>query len=114
MSLATLTTYGKTLVSAGFEVWLTPTGYRDGGYLTYRAPSGHWGTLQHSDFEGWRHLMPLKPSREFGSHMFLDTIIDPFTVDAAKECAQAVNQNSIVGWQANARIAYLSPSAITL
>ena len=107
-----LVTYGNELAAAGFEVWLNP--YGRSGYLTYRAPNGCWGTLQESEFDGWQHLMPLKPSRENGSHMHLDTELDPWTVEAAVECAQTVNHNDVVGWQGNARTAYLSPKSVLL
>lgn len=95
--------YAKTLVAAGFKVWLTPTNYRDGGFLTYQDPeNGCWGTFQESEFEGWDHHMPIKPSRENGSSMWhLPEDEDRWTVDAAKQCAQPTNYNSLVGTQSN-------------
>ena len=95
-----LASYGNELVNAGFEVWLHKFGE---GYLTYRDPAtGNRGSLQYSLMEGWQHYMPLVPSREFGSSMFLDTDTDPFTVAAAQECARLTNRNSVVGTQRNA------------
>lgn len=113
-----LTEYGNELVAAGFQVWLTRTPFwHPGGYLQYRDPeTGHCGSLQYSDHEGYQHLMPLVPSREYGSSMHLDTATDPFTVEAARECAQPFNYNYAVG----ARLAnagdrtWRSPSAIAL
>lgn len=105
MSIETLTQYGKELLAAGFEVWLTKTNYRDGGYLQYRDPAtGAAGSLQYSDsLPGWQHLMPLVPSREYGSFMYLDTETFPFSVAAAQECAQLTNYNAVVGVQRNAQ-----------
>lgn len=103
MSIEILTSYGNELVAAGFEVWLTKGYFRSGGYLQYRDPAtGAQGSLQYSDHEGWQHLMPIVPSRENGSSMFLETQTDPFTVDAARECARPTNRNNVVGTQRNA------------
>jgi len=95
---AALESYARELIAAGFEVWLAPDA--GSGYLTY-ARDGLWGTLQCSEFEGWDHLMPLVPSREFGSSMHLDPEPDTFTVKAAERCASATNYNAIVGTQRN-------------
>jgi hypothetical protein len=104
MSIEVLTAYGQELVAAGFEVWLTKTGDRHGGYLQYRDPAtGCCGSLQHIDHEGWQHLMPIIPSRENGSSMFISKPLWPFTVEAARQCAQPSNRNDVVGQQANAR-----------
>lgn len=105
MSIEILTQYGKELVAAGFEVWLTKTNFRDEGYLQYRNPlTGAAGSLQYSDsLPGWQHLMPIVPSREYGSAMHLDTDLNPFTVEAAQECAQLTNRNAVVGTQRNAQ-----------
>jgi hypothetical protein len=100
MTTEQLTEYGQELVAAGFEVWFTQTW--GGGYLQYRDPAtGACGSLQHGS-EGWQHLMPIPPSREFGSSMHLDKPSPPFTVEAAKECARPFNRNGIVGRQPNA------------
>ena len=108
-----LTTYARTLADAGFEVWRTP-GHM-GGYLTYRDPATNlWGTFQYSDSEGWQHLMPLKPSVEYGSHMHLQNPGAPFTVLAARQCASPTNYNEVIGWHGNARTAWLSPTAILI
>lgn len=110
-NLTALTGYAQTLVAAGLEVWLTEVNYSTGGWLTYRDPAtDSWGTLQHSDHDGWQHLMPIKPSPHNGSSMHLDTPTDPFTVEAARECARPTNRNRVIGTQAN-HPAYLSPSA---
>lgn len=97
-----LTEYGQRLVTAGFRVWLTPTGFRDGGFLTYER-DGCYGHLQHSQFEGWQHDMPLVPSREFGSAMFIgEPVEDVWSVEAAEQVARPSNGNNVVGIQRNA------------
>jgi hypothetical protein len=99
--LTMLTSYGNELVTAGFEVWLHKFGE---GYLTYRDPvTGAQGSLQYSLMEGWQHLMPIVPSQKNGSSMFLETQTDPFTVEAARECARLTNYNGVVGIQYNAK-----------
>jgi len=109
--------YADELVAAGFEVWRTRRGANDAGWLTYRNPAnGCWGTLQGGS-DGWEHLMPIRPSRENGSSMFVQDRrhplrrLDPFTVEAAIQCARPSNWNEVVGRQENAP-AYLSPSAV--
>lgn len=122
-----LAVYGRTLVAAGFDVWLTPTGYRHGGYLTYRdRATGYVGTFQHSDHDGWSHSMPLVPSREHGSSMWLDGAPDdPWTVDAARHTAREYGYNPLVGRQRNVaavtepgkpggRGAYIGDNAVAL
>jgi hypothetical protein len=108
--------YGQELVAAGFEVWFTRTNYREGGYLQYRNPeTGCCGSLEHSDHEGWLHLMPIVPSREYGSSMHIGEPLPVWTVEAARQCAQPFNRNDVVGRQANARDkTWRSTSAIAL
>jgi len=114
MSIEILTSYGQELATHGYQVWLTRTG-QHGGYLQYKdLTTGDWGSLQYGH-EGWQHLMPLVPSREFGSSMHLDTTTNPFTLKAARECARPFNTNKVVGRQANAKgKTWRSTSAIQL
>jgi hypothetical protein len=92
--------YGARLKAAGFRVWVTPT--PRGGYLTYER-DGYYGHLQASDFEGWRHDMPLVPSREYGSSMFIgEPVEDVWSVAAAEQAARATNHNDVVGTRPNA------------
>ena len=106
--------YAKTLADAGFEVWHTPASFAGSGYLTYRNRENDcWGTFQYSLYDGWQHLMPIKPSRENGSSMFLDKPLDPWTVEAAKQCAQPTNYNRLVGTQRNHHN-FLSPKAVAI
>lgn len=98
-SSAELESYGRELVAAGFRVWLTKF---INGYLTYEK-DGHYGTFQYSDYEGWQHTMPIIPSREFGSSMFIgDAIENVWSVEAAEQTARETNHNYIVGNQKNA------------
>lgn len=116
MTINQLEAYGQELVAAGFEVWLTRTTSRGGGYLQYRDPAtGCTGSLQESFTEGWQHLMPLIPSREYGSSMHIGNPLPPFTVEAARQCAQPFNWNDVIGRRPNARDKqWRSASAIAL
>jgi hypothetical protein len=96
-----LTAYAAKLAAAGFRVWLTPMAGRSGGFLTYER-GGFYGHLQLSEWDGWQHDMPIVPSREFGSSMFIEQPLDPWTVEAAEQAAQEWNTNSAVGRQRNA------------
>lgn len=119
MSIEQLTSYGDELVAAGFEVWLTKTGSLGRGwcYLQYRDPqTGCTGSLQYSDHDGWQHLMPIVPSRKYGSSMYIENPADPFTIEAARQCASPTNHNRAVGLTlANAKDRqWHSPDAIAL
>lgn len=106
--------YAKTLADAGFEVWHTPASFAGSGYLTYHNPENDcWGTFQYSLYDGWQHLMPIKPSRENGSSMFIGNPEDPWTLLAALQCARPYNKNDLVGIQANHK-AWLSPKAVAI
>lgn len=110
MSIELLTEYGKKLVNAGFRVWVTPFSH---GYLTYEM-NGFYGHLQYSEFDGWRHDMPLIPSREFGSAMFID-VEDIWSVEAALKVCRELNTNHVVGRQRNAKNkTWFSPTSYPL
>lgn len=121
-----LLAYGADLVAAGFEVWHTASGFRAAGYLQYRDPATDcWGSLQYSLSEmHWQHLMPMVPSKEFGSSMFIQVkpargsrpqTLDPWTVEAARLCARETNWNEVVGTQPNAKDkTWRSPAAVRL
>jgi hypothetical protein len=109
-----LETYGRELAAAGFRVWLSRSGTRDAGYLTYER-GGNYGHLQRSDFEGWAHSMPLVPSREYGSGMFIGDPLPVWTVAAAQQTARATNRNDVVGTRRNAGArTWLNPAAVAL
>lgn len=113
--LARLLTYGRELVAAGFRVWHSPSGGRGAGYLTY-ARNGLYGHLQRSDFEGWSHDMPIRPSREHGSSMFIQNPLPVWTVAAAEQAASPTNRNKVVGPHANAGEAHTwhNPGSVEL
>ena len=98
--------YGLRLVDAGFEVWMSDYGRT--GYLVYRNTDNEcWGTFQPSEHSGWEHSMPIEPSREHGSSMWVEDIEpDQWTIEAARKCAQRSNYNPIVGRHHNVRDKY--------
>lgn len=64
--------YAATLIDAGFTVSIPePRKRYDGTPLPqrwfYYERDGFAGTVERTDFEGYRHSMPIKPSREYGS-----------------------------------------------
>lgn len=93
--------YGAELVAAGFQVWFVPM-YPEHGFLEYRSPEGWWGLLQEDYWGTVEHSMPIVPSRENGSSMFIEEPLDVWTVEAARQCARPMQRNSVVGLQKNA------------
>lgn len=102
---AALAEYAQALKDAGFTV---------------HAPGGRWEFLKYSRVvngvvcggtvhraEGlattWEHLMPIRPSREDGSSMFVDGV--PVTAELmvadAERVAVPFNSNPVVGRRAN-------------
>lgn len=111
----TLRNYADTLKAAGFTIY-APGGTWD--YFTYsRTVDGveRFGTVQLGHFGGFSHSMPLRPSRENGSGMWVEGVPDstpdqgdpsgpdPLTVEAAENVTQSVNYNPLVGIQHNHR-----------
>lgn len=89
----------------------------DNGFAIYE-PGGTWdfflysqvidgqecfGTVQYDRIDGIAHHMPIKPSRENGSSMWVQGVPDEFTVEAARAVAQPANFNPLVGHQRNYR-----------
>jgi|GEM_PF-5801269 len=109
--------YASRLKAAGFSVWYAPV--RPGhGYLTY-SRDGMWGTFSESYIEGWQHYATLKPSREFGSSMFVeDAVKDPWTVEAAERAVRPEQWNHAVGMRPNigktGAEPWISPDAVAL
>lgn len=77
-----------------------------------------FGTVQLGYFGGFSHSMPIKPSREHGSSMWVAGVPDstpdqydrgtmndgdPLTVEAARKVASYRNSNPLVGTQRNYR-----------
>lgn len=111
-----LKAYAHLLESNGFAIYEpTPSGYTRGTYFTYsRVVDGQecFGTVQSEDFGGYTHTMPIKPSREHGSSMWVaglpgqddnsnDGSYEVLTVEAAQMVARPFNTNPLVGKQAN-------------
>ncbi|AOE44701.1 hypothetical protein SEA_STROSAHL_98 [Gordonia phage Strosahl] len=66
----------------------------------------YYGTVQRCTLrlEGYSHAMPIKPSRDFGSSMYVPDVEDGWdnlTVEAAEKVAQKFNHNKDVGNQQN-------------
>jgi len=108
-----LKAYAHTLAAAGFAIY-EPTGSM-GSYFTYsRMVDGQecFGTVQAEYFGGYSHHMPIKPSRENGSSMWVaglpgqkdssnDGSYEVLTVEAARMIARPSNRNPLVGVQRN-------------
>lgn len=102
-----LDAYADTLMAAGFTVY-EPTGPAARYFRYSRVVDGQecFGVVQQEALrlQGYSHSMPIKPSKENGSSMFVDGVEDGFdalTVEAAETVAQPRNHNPLVGWQDN-------------
>ena len=100
--------YARLLESNGFTIY-EPTGTM-GTFFTYSRMVGDrecFGTVSANRFQslgtGYSHSMPIRPSRENGSSMFVAGVPDEvtLTVDAARKVAQPRNRNALVGTQEN-------------
>lgn len=97
--------YATLLQANGFTIY-EPKGTIGVRYFTYsRLVDGVecFGTVQQADFGGYSHTMPIKPSHEHGSSMFVANVPDELTVQAARKVAQPTNWNDLVGTQQNYR-----------
>ncbi|ANA87033.1 hypothetical protein PBI_KATHERINEG_97 [Gordonia phage KatherineG] len=104
-----LQAYAEELKAAGFEVWI-PTRPGSAFFLYSRHVDGQtcYGSVQQMTLrlEGYSHSMPIKPSREHGSSMFIEDVEDGWdclTVEAAELIARPENYNPLVGRQKNHR-----------
>lgn len=108
-----LLAYADRLQEAGFRVYI-PTPASPGRRLTYFAYARDvdgserpcYGFVQYKDFFTFDHTMPIKPSRENGSSMFVQDVNevhdpDDLTVEQATRVASPSNWNEIVGTQQN-------------
>lgn len=113
--------YADLLLANGFTIYEPKNPYA--GYFMYsRMVDGQecFGTVEKRDRpldHGYEHHMPIKPSQEFGSSMFVEirtesanqgrgrqvTIeqLDELTVEHAMLTARPENWNSVVGTQKN-------------
>lgn len=109
--------YATLLTKNGFRVYLpNDASYRHLAFFLYsRTVDGKefWGSVQ-SDrpLGGYSHHMPLKPSKDFGSSMFVPEAdeLDPLTVEAAEVITREINRNPVIGTHANRG----APDAYTL
>lgn len=97
-----LEAYAQQLERAGFTIY-EPRRVR-GGYFRYsRRVNGVecFGYVQHDYFGGYSHSMPIKPSAEHGSSMWVEGVPGELSVVAAIKVARPANYNPIVGRHAN-------------
>lgn len=99
--------YATELRNAGFQVY-EPKGKWNTFFVYSRMVEDKecFGVVQQESvvLMGYSHHMPIKPSRENGSGMFLETVKDGFdclTVEAATKVASPTNSNRLVGSQTN-------------
>ena len=97
-----LKAYAKLLFENGFSIY-EPGGHWD--FFTYsRVVDGKecFGTVQKGYFGGYSHTMPIKPSQENGSSMFVgDDEWEDLTIEKAEQVASPTNSNPLVGKQTN-------------
>lgn len=98
-----LANYARLLADNGFVIY-EPTG--SWGHFVYsRIVDGQecFGDVQKANVGafGYQHHMPIRPSQENGSSMFVDGVPDELTVEAAEMVARPTNRNKYVGTQKN-------------
>lgn len=104
-----LQAYMSLLDDAGFTIYLPKSGQATFFHYSQVVDGQEcFGTVQRSWLyrlgEPIEHSMPIKPSREAGSAMFLDfPAHHPATVEYAQLVARPENRNSVVGTRKNAR-----------
>ncbi|AVO21355.1 hypothetical protein PBI_MEGABEAR_45 [Mycobacterium phage Megabear] len=108
-----LRTYADVLEQAGFTVYETNSVTLN--YFRYsRMVDGKecFGYVQLGHYGGYSHSMPIRPSTEHGSSMWVEGVPDstpqqgnklgnPLTVKAATKVASPTNWNPLVGEQEN-------------
>lgn len=100
----TLRAYAELLQRAGFAIY-EPKGVV-GDYFMYSRIVDDvecFGLVQREwgGAEVYRHLMPIQPSVEHGSSMYVDGVLNELTIDVAQEIASPRNTNSVVGTHDN-------------
>lgn len=104
--LPELKEYAERLLAEGFRVYV-PKNWRGGTFFFYsREVDGKtcYGNVQKNHFSGYSHYMPIKPSKESGSSMFVGHDDDPvftLTIEDAKRTARPSNNNPVVGTHVN-------------
>lgn len=99
--------FAQTLLANGFTVWLSKGSLRS-SYITYSQMVDDkecFGTVsaQRIALGGSRytHLMPIRPSREYGSSMWVEGVPNELSLEAAQKVAQPTNRNHVVGQHEN-------------
>lgn len=107
--------YADLLAANGFAIY-EPIGSM-GTYFTYSRMVDDrecFGTVQAERFGGYTHTMPIRPSIEHGSSMWVEKLPgqrdatndgsnEALTVAVAKMVAKPANRNALVGKQENYR-----------
>lgn len=100
-----LSEYADLLAANGFAIYEPRSSHGD--YFKYsRVVDGGrecFGYVQHEYFGGYSHSMPIRPSRENGSSMYIDGVAGELTLEAARKVARPFNRNELVGRQENYR-----------
>ena len=103
---AVLSEYANRLEAAGFAIYESVSG--PGTYFRYsRMVDGKecFGYIQLDYFGTFQHLMPIKPSIEHGSSMWVPDArgkaLSALDVETAKLVARPFNRNPVVGTHAN-------------
>lgn len=101
--LPELQEYARRLSAAGFRVYVSNSPGFNRHFLYSQEVDGKacFGSVQRADFGGYQHSMPIKPSRENGSSMFVEGVPDDLEVETARRVAQPSNYNPLVGTQTN-------------
>ncbi|AWY03914.1 hypothetical protein SEA_NEDARYA_97 [Gordonia phage Nedarya] len=116
--------YAELLKANGFEVWIpNRPGSRHFVYareVESKAGDDKWcyGSVQQDSvvLQGYSHSMPIKPSREHGSSMWIPEVPDGWdclTVEAAELIARPSNYNELVGRHHNHRRGQYEASGYT-
>lgn len=101
--------YARLLAGAGFTVYAPVAPRSPVRFFHYsRDVDGRrlYGTVNLPTYptlgQQIEHHMPIPPSRVHGSSMWISSIDDPLTIEAAREITQPTNRNVLVGEQRNA------------
>ena len=102
-----LRVYADLLERNGFSIYEPVSGkVSPGSYFMYsRDVNGQecFGYVQKDYATGktYSHTMPIRPSIQHGSSMYVDGTDDQLTVEAARKVASPFNTNNVVGRHAN-------------
>ncbi len=100
-----LVDYANVLYDNGFSIYVAPGVHNFFVYSREVDGKECFGSVQYDSFEGYRHFMPIKPSTEHGSGMFVEdgtnNVVSGRSLDAARFVASSKNYNHLVGSQEN-------------